>query len=377
MSLPTSLRKAAVLLSSLDDAAADAILGLMPSEDAAKVRSALMELSDIPAEEQQQVLTDFLRQQSPPRDDDSAGVELLLDPAVERQAFQTVPKTPLGVVPDEGAAFAFLEDISPPAIAGVLQNEHPQTAAVVVSQLPPAQAAAVLQELPANFAIDALERIATIDAISTDVLAEVARALRRQLAPHARAAKAGPASLAHLTAVLQAMDYRQRQRLLLQLGERNTSLLNCLGLFPAAVTTEAEPRQTAAPRYRLDTVRRAPIQISEMTTEPAEGPSDVAWLTFEDFLKLDDAALRAVFAAADPELSLLALTGAEPRLIARILRRLPAKSAATLRQRLEHPGAVRLRDIEQARDALAAVANRLAHEGTIDVPASRRFAAAI
>jgi hypothetical protein len=173
------------------------------------------------------------------------------------------------------------------------------------------------------------------------------------------------------------MDFRQRQRLLLQLGERNTSLLQCLGLFPEAVTTNVEPRQTASPRYRLDTVRRAPLQIAESTAAPAEEPTDAAWLTFNDFLKLDDAGLRAVFAAADPELSLLALTGAESRLIARILRRLPAKSAATLRQRLEHPGAVRLRDIEQAREALAAVANRLAHEGSIDLPASRRFAAAI
>jgi flagellar motor switch protein FliG len=59
------------------------------------------------------------------------------------------------------------------------------------------------------------------------------------------------------------------------------------------------------------------------------------------------------------------------------LRKLPAADAAILRRRLEHPAAVRLRDIEQARAALAAVASRLAHEGSIELPAKLGFAAAV
>jgi flagellar motor switch protein FliG len=100
------------------------------------------------------------------------------------------------------------------------------------------------------------------------------------------------------------------------------------------------------------------------------------WLEFKDLLLLDDVALRTVFAEADPELALLALTGAEARLIARIARKLPPAQAAAFRQRLERPGPVRLREIEQARAALAAVASRLAHDGTITLPATIRFTAA-
>ena len=55
----------------------------------------------------------------------------------------------------------------------------------------------------------------------------------------------------------------------------------------------------------------------------------------------------------------------------------PSQEAAVLRQRLEHPGPLRLRDVEQARLAVAAVASRLAHEGAIELPKSVRFAAAI
>src|SRR4029078_11732534 len=97
------------------------------------------------------------------------------------------------------------------AIARLLMHEHPQTAAVVVSHLAPERAAAGLQELPAALATDALERIATIDAIAPEVLAELARALRRQLAPHLRATGSTGAPPAHLSAVLEGMDFRLRE----------------------------------------------------------------------------------------------------------------------------------------------------------------------
>ena len=61
--LSPSLRKAAVLISALDEPTAERILQQMGADDAAKVRSALVELDDIPAEEQQQVLAEFLQQQ--------------------------------------------------------------------------------------------------------------------------------------------------------------------------------------------------------------------------------------------------------------------------------------------------------------------------
>jgi flagellar motor switch protein FliG len=380
--LSPSLRKAAVLISSLDESAADAILQQMSSEDAAKVRSALMELDDIPSAEQQQVLADFLRQQGASNGLlAEAGVELDLDPAVEVRAGQvavTLAQAAAAPVSETEPPLAFLEHIDPQSIAQLLRHEHPQTAAVVVGNLPPQQAAAVLQELPAALAMEALERIASIDAIAPEVMADLARALRRQFAPHLHLAKAGAASLAHLAAVLEAMDFRQRQRVVLQLGERNTTLLRKLGLYPAAISTASARVEMTAPRFRLDPPGLAPPPVTAREVLPAKPPADDdRWLTFDDLLLLSDAALRTVFAAADPELSLLALTGAEPRLIARILRKVPAREAAVLRQRFEHPGAVRLRDIEQARAALAAVANRLAHEGSIELPPNLRFAVAV
>jgi flagellar motor switch protein FliG len=376
--LSPALRKAAVLISTLDDETAEAVLRQMSTDDAAKVRSALVALQGISSDEQQQVLAEFLRQQGAPAltPIGDEGVALELDPAVEAAASNDLPASnpaPLPPPRQEERPFAFLEAVAPKAIADLLAREHPQTAAVVIAHLPPQHAAAVLEQLPAALATEALERIAWLNELTPEIQADLSRELQRQLAPHLHAASAPPASLAHLAAVIDAMDFRQRHRVVLQLGDRNTALLNRLGLYPNADAPSATGDAVTALRYRLDSeadaVSRAPW------TSPEAKPEE-PWLTFDDLALLDDADLRAVFAAADIEIALLALTGAEPRLLSRILRKLPAGQAGALRRRLEHPGPVRLRDIEQARSALATVASRLAHEGTIALPPTSRFAAA-
>src|SRR5438105_13897513 len=107
--LSPSLRKAAVLISALDEPMADAILQQMSADDAAKVRSALIELDEIPADEQQQVLADFLRQQgahapaTPPSSDD---VALDLDPRLEAAADEVVLPPPDS---SEQSSFDFLQ----------------------------------------------------------------------------------------------------------------------------------------------------------------------------------------------------------------------------------------------------------------------------
>jgi len=379
--LSPSLRKAAILISALDERAADAILQALSLDEAATIRSALVELDDIPADEQRRVLADFLGQQGLPAlaaesDDD---VALELSAVVESRAggIETEkPGPPLTTASSE-PPLAFLAQAPAAALASVLRGEHPQTAAVVIAQLPPERAALVLEQLPANLATDALERMAWLDDIAPEIVADLARELRQQLAPHLRAAAADASSLAHLTAVLDAMSGRQRQRAMQRLAERNASLGERLGVRNTALSGGAkESERVVSYRYRL-----APLQREKGVATAADASVPLAatesWLAFDELATLDDAMLRTVFAAAEPTTALLALTGAEPRLLTRILGHLPAGQAAVLRERLEHPGTIRLRDIAAARRELAAIASRLAQEGTIELPESARFAAAV
>jgi flagellar motor switch protein FliG len=376
--LSPALRKAAVLISALDEPAAEAMLQQLGADDAAKIRRALVELPDIPALEQQEVLTDFLKRQGPaaPAAAQVEDVSLELDPVVEAAAGEAPLSAKRSALQsnDDRHGFAFLERVEPDTLAAVLSRELPQTIAVVVAQLAPEQAAAVLQRLPAAIATSALERIAWLDDLLPEIKAELAVELRRQLAPHMKAAMADSASLGRLAAVLEAMDHRQRQRVVRQLGERNASLLRRLGLTDSSKPPLLASDGARPISYRLESVtspRAAIVSESAGSTARRQRP------TFDDLQHIDDDALRAVLAAVDPEIALLALTGAQPRLVTRILRQLSPHEASVLQNRLEHPGPVRLRDIERAREALVAAANQLIHRSSDASKPVARFAAAV
>jgi len=377
--IPPSLRKAAVLISTLDERAAEAILNELSPEDAAKVRRAVVELEEIPTTEQQHVLAEFLSRQGAPAlaASTDGGVELDIDleaPSLAEPATEIVAEQPSESVSE--SLFAFLGNIDPSAIAAVLGREQTQTIAAIVSQLSPTQAAAVLENLPPKLATDALERMASLVELAPEIQHDLVQELRCRLAPQLHAAAAGPASLARLSSVLNAMGQNQRQRAVRQLSQQNAALARRAGLLPDDDQAEQfGERQVIAFRYRIEPKR---LESKAKSAEPARSPaSSASWLDFDDLAQLDDASLKAVFAACEPEVALIALTGAEPPLVNRIVRHLSPEQATVLRQRLDQPGPIRLREIEQARNELAAAAVQLARDGAIALPPRIRFAAAV
>ena len=59
MTLTPTLRKAAILISSLDARTGDALLEQIGEAQSQRVRDAVMELGDVPAEEQERILAEF------------------------------------------------------------------------------------------------------------------------------------------------------------------------------------------------------------------------------------------------------------------------------------------------------------------------------
>lgn len=386
--LSTALRKAAILVSALDERAADALLQQMGPEQAARVRSALMEIEDVPAEEEQQVLAEFLGRQGSPALAAAAaevdgGVELEISttelsyPLPNRSPEVAEARSPQTNGQPDDLPLAFLAQVPPAPLARALQGEQPQTIAAIIAHLPAEQTAELLQHLPASLATDALERMATLGPIAPAVLADLERELKARLGAHANGDGSSGESVKRLSAVLEAMDYRQRQRALVQLAQRNANLVSRLGVIPTTTGLEVSGAYSAtACRYRIqrpeaEHARPVPSGVGDAS---ATFGSNFA---FGELALLGDQSLRAVFAAAEPALLILALTGADERLLSRLFRQLPSRDAALLRQRLDHPGPVRLRDIEQAQQQVAAIAVRLAREGKIDLPRATRFAAAV
>jgi flagellar motor switch protein FliG len=70
----------------------------------------------------------------------------------------------------------------------------------------------------------------------------------------------------------------------------------------------------------------------------------------------------AVYRVADPEVALAALLGASPAILDRLLRCMAPAEAKQLRNQLDHPGPIRLSDIEEAQRQMAVLAQRFARE---------------
>jgi flagellar motor switch protein FliG len=414
------LRKVTILLDSLDGPDAEGLLGRLTEQQAEQVRRALAALGPVAATERRQVLDDFLQTQlwsESPR----AADEGVVPPGAERAHVADGASTPLAAA---GAAepppFAFLNQAAPEVLAQRLANEHPQTASIVLAHLRPAQAAAVLARLASDQRAEVLCRLARSDGTDTQLVDELERELEKSFPAAPTRSDRVPSGLHAVEAILQAVDGAERTVLLAELEQRDAALVQQLGFAadeaeavighggdaryppiaesssvgqrpaaPAARTTEVvlrrRPRDTGAGMPEIDSPSPPiPAGRGAVADEGQAAPADESGseaevsdeIEFNDLVGLDELSLTRLFRAAEPEVVLLALTGAPPGLADRVLQRLPVREARLLSRQMEALGPIRLRDVEHAQQQLAALARQLAAAGTIEVPASRRFTVA-
>lgn len=373
MKLSPALRKAAILISSLDARSADALLDQMGEAQARRVRDAVLELGDIPPHEQEAVIAEFLGNDSPAAtatfDDgvELAGSLATLPPLAKQQPAAASP--PAAEPPRK--PFSFLHDADCHTIARHLQREHPQTIAVVLAHLPPAKAASLVAHFSAELQAEVLERVATIEEMDSEVVREVEHGLEVVLAKELQRTRRRGSGVATLEAILNAAG-EAREQLVQNVARRDQQLAEQVA--PAVVRKAAAPLAPTMPRRRLETPESPAERLVKSNRQ--EAPITPPAIEFAQLAQLDDRAWARLLRAADVQVSLLALAGATPELVDRLLSQLPPGDARALQRKMEQLGAVRLRDIERAQEHLARIATQLAARGEIRLPRLRPFATA-
>ncbi len=378
------LRKAAILVSVLDTASADALLEQMgPAAD--RVRGAVMDLDRVSEAEQQQVIQEFLGRGVGGKNSGEAKTDEVTWDLPEPVLLSTPSDEPS---PATQAAFAFLADADPLPLSAQLQRENPQIAAIVLAHLPAEQAAQVLQHLPTGMATDVLVRIANLDETHAEVLEDIERQLQLALAPYLRSRKSRTHGAARVGAILQSLPQATRGKVESALGRRDHVLL------AAGKAIEAQPATIRiAPHSLAEELDNEPISelgdeaapskltqnledIRSDAKPPPHGTSSIPAPQFSDLASLSDSDWQQLLQTAEEELILLAFAGAEPRLIDRVLKGFSRKQADYWRKQFAHPGPVRLREIDAAQARLAQLAAELADEGLLNWN-SRRGVSAI
>jgi flagellar motor switch protein FliG len=353
--LTANLRKAAILIRSLDADTAATLLGQLSPTEAKSLRMAIQSLGPIEADERADVAAEFRRVAPVAAEDPRAGVEIdLSDTSASIAGSMQVARAAT-------KPFEFLEHARIESLVPYLAREQSQTIAVVLSYLAPDRAALVLAALPARLQAETIERLSAqgdTDPASLHVLErELAAWLSRQQSTRTRPARRTDT----VAAILAAADERARGDILTNLAKHNRELAE-----EVSPQTIFEPRiaKPATPAQSLPSPEVASIRPSlEPPAIAAVGPSLPLRprIKFDDLARLDHATLAAILRTAESEVLVLALAGADEELIDRIATQMPRPVAKTFRLRLRQLGPTRLRDVAAAQQDVAEVAAKILH----------------
>jgi flagellar motor switch protein FliG len=345
-----NLRKAAVLLRSLDVDTAAVMLGQLSADEAATIRAAMRAVGQIATDEQADVMAE-LRGARPAKIASGSGdVELTLSSRYPDESSGEVVAT-------SAKRFEFLETAPTDALVRHLAREHAQTIAVVLSHLPPERAAAVLAALPQKVQAETVERLSSLGETDSECVSVLKSELETWAAERNDLRAGNGRRRDTMAAILAAADAKSRDQILSNMKDHKAVL--------AEHFSARQPKQFSAnapvakPQANIPRVRSADKRVSQLPS--TSGPhADVRLprVDFDDLVELDSRTLSAVLRQVDANVLALALAGSRDELVERICEQMPKRTAREFRCQLRRLGPTRLSDVEGAQRAVAQIAAR-------------------
>ena len=313
--------KAAILLLSLESAAASSILGELEGASVEDVTRELASLGRVPDELTVQVLQEFynisLAEQYAREGGLDYARELLkesLDPKLADRILSQI-QTQVQRTP-----FSFLQKAEAENLLTFIQDEHPQTIALILCHLPHHKAAEILVGLPMQKQIEVVKRIANMEQTNPEVIREVERGLESRLA-------------SMLSQSMEKAGGVDTVSEVLNLADRSTEKAILEGL-------EAEDPDL------VEEIRRL-------------------MFVFEDVILVDDKGIQAVLREVDNDELGLALKTASPELQEKIFGNMSERAATLIKEDMEYMGPVRVTDVENAQQRIVDIVRRLEEAGEI------------
>jgi flagellar motor switch protein FliG len=348
------LRKVAILLQSMEPQVADNMLEQFDAQTAAEIRHWLISLPEISAAEEQAVIKEFLgqngvehassdSQQSPAKKSESDGVSLELsgENRVESQS-NSISKSATSEKEVREKPFSKLQSAKPEMLVEFLETEHPQVVAVVLSNVAATTAAEVIRNLPQQIRGDVLSRIGRMRDIDRVVLDRIEDELAERLSAKLIEESSEEPGEQTLAAILAAASAEEHATYATELRTHSPVLADRV---ESRLHGEFQASESSQKNTNLNSV-------SSTQSEYKGRAERITWQSpsaaFGELIKLDDRTMAGVMASCDPKELIIALAGAEPKLVDRICSRLNRSQARQLRMRIKSPGPLALADVEEA-----------------------------
>lgn len=317
----TSLRKAAILMVSVDRATASAILKELSAEAIETVTREVAGLKNIADEERQQVIQDFHNLVLARSYFESGGLNyaraLLTQSLSKEEADRIMHQIEHQFY---SKPFTFLHRAETDNLLTFIQDEHPQTIALILSHLTPNKASEILAGLPSEKQVEVVSRISRMEQTSPEVIKEVEKGLEHRLSGLMTDRLQRVGGVESVAEILNFVDRSTERGILETLNEQDPEM--------------------------VDQIRRL-------------------MFVFEDVLLVNDKGIQAVLKDVETSDLVLALRTATDELKEKIFTNMSERAAQMIKEEMEYMGPVRLSDVEMAQQRIVDVVRRLEESGEI------------
>lgn len=224
-------------------------------------------------------------------------------------------------------AFDFIYKADPKQILILIQNEHPQTIALILSYCTVEQSSAILSELPRDIQLDVVERIATMDSTSPEIVKDIERLIERKMQMSETGEFTEIGGTKYIAEVLNSVD-------------RGTE------------------------KYILDELSKKDPKLCE------EIRNDM--FVFEDIANLEPIYIQRFLQDVNVNDLLIALKGASKEVVDVFYQNMSMRMRETMEEEAKYLRGVRLSDVEEKQQKLVALVRSLEDAGEIYVARGRK-----
>ena len=314
--------RSAILLMSLGEAEAAAILKHMGPKEVQRVGAAMARTADVTKELVYEVVSSFVDEVEGKAS--LGGSEdyikgLLTSALGEDKASQVIDRILFG---HSSKGLESMKWMEPKAIAEMIRTEHPQIVAIVLSYLDPDQSGSVLSLLPERTRADTIMRIATLDGIQPAALNELDMILDKQFSGNNAIQSSSVGGMKSAANILNFMD-----------GSVESEIMD---------------------------------EIKEADAELGQSIEDLMFV-FENIGDIDDRGIQSLLREVSSDTLMLALKAADEVIKEKIFKNMSKRASEMLRDDLEARGPVKLSDVEGAQKEVLAVVRRMMETGEIAI----------
>ncbi len=321
----SGVEKAAILLLCLGEEATAKIFQELSDTEVRLISRCMMSLEHVPAKTARDVLSEF---QSVQREysgifvqgEDFVRKALAAGMIDRKRAEMLLEQVATGT---EARPLETIAMMQPRMVAGLLESEHPQTVALILSTQRTEHTAKILSFLPDELKGEVMYRIARIDRVSPEVIAQIEDALQREIG------------------VVVSREQRQ-------VGGVD-KVVEILGQM-----------ENGADRVILNRIEDTDAEMAEEIRRKM--------FTFEDLVALDGRALQAILREVNNDQLTLALKTASQEVRQKIFANISSRAAEMIEEDLEAMGPVRLSEVENMQQTIVKIALKLEEEGRIVIP---------